>query len=163
MSIAAFYRTWVPTVSRWVYYDQQGQAVETYTDFKYYKGNIQPFKKGFGVEDNNTGELVFHEHLLLYTREEVAFEPPPSLPPGITDAEMTFRWFYFDGKWYTIQGDENWSVSGRAPKHYKYSGKYQSGQGYVGGDVGDPVPLPELVSEFEAVVRELNQVSNFYI
>lgn len=161
MSIAAMYRTWVPTVSRWGYLDQLGDFVEVYSEFKYYKGNIQPFKKGFGLEDNVTGELLFLEYLLLYTREEVAFEQPSSIPET-EDADMVFRWFYFDGKWYTIQGDENWSVSGRAPKHFKYSGKYQSGQGYVGNDVGDPVPLPELVSEFEAVVRELNQLSNYY-
>jgi len=162
MSISAFYRTWVPTVSQWGYYNMTGDFVEVYSDFKYFKGNIQPFKKGYGLENTTTGSLLFLEYYLLYTREEVAFEQPSSIPAEATDVEMVYRWFYFDGKWYTIQGDENWAVSGRAPKHFKYSGKYQSGQGYVGNDVGDPVPLPELVSEFEAVVRELNQVSNYY-
>lgn len=162
MSIAALYRTWVPTVARWSYLDN-GINEEVYNEFKYYKGNIQPFKRGFGVEDTSSGSLVFNEYLLLYTREEVDFEQPSGIPSGATNITLMFKWFYVDGRWYTILGDENWTRGGRAPKHFKYSGEYQSGQGYVGEDVGDPVPLPELVSEFEAIVSELNQVSNLYV
>lgn len=161
MSIAALYRTWVPTVAKWSYY-VDGRNEEIYTEFKYYKGNIQPFKKGFGVENTQEGTLNFNAYLLLYTRGEVDFEQPSSIPTNAIEVTLMFKWFYVDGKWYTILGDENWTRGGRAPKHFKYSGEYQSGQGYVGADVGDPVPLPELVSEFEAIVSELNQVSNLY-
>lgn len=161
MSIAAFYRNWIPVVGKWTYFSG-GRGEEVFTEFKYYKGNVQPFKDGFGVANTSSGVLNFYDYLLLYTKEEITFEPPPpeDIPADAIELALTFKWFYVNGKWYTVTGDENWTYAGKAPKHFKYSGQYQSGSDYVGGDVGDPIPIPDLVSEFESVISELNQMTN---
>ncbi len=162
MSIKAFYRNWVGTVGKYSYRDAStGRTENVYTEFSFFKGNIQPWKEGMG-NFSSDGVFIFRDFNLLYTKADVTFEAPDTIPSNATAVTLIDWWFYTEGKWYLVQGDENWTRAGRNPKHYKYYGQYISGQEDIMNDVGEPTPFPELVDQFENVVMELDQVSNYY-
>jgi len=161
MGIKAFYRNWVGVVGKYTY-TQANRTEEVFTDIKYYKGNIQPWKEGMGQFNSGGGGFVFEDFNLLYTKSDVTFEEPDGIPPTATNITFFQWWFFHNGKWYFVKGDEDWSYAGRQPKHHKYYGQYLSGQEDIIDDVGVPIPLGELVDQFQNVVSELNQVSNLY-
>lgn len=158
MSIAAFYRTWVPVVPRYTYF-QDGDSVEVFGPTVYFKGNIQPWKSGLNLDISQVG-IVFSDFLRFYSKQKVTFVTPPEVnpDPGVTVAVVW--WFWFKGRWYNTQGEQDWSVAGRAPKHFQYLGKFTSNDQ---PEVGEPTPFPELVDAFALVVSELHQLTPLVI
>lgn len=161
MSIKAFYRTWVPVIGVWDYRDPDtGEALEHQEPIRFYKGNVQPWKESnqFNAVE---GGFTFEDFQVLHLKERVLFtEVPSEIPSDATQVQFSTWYFYYDNKWYTTVGKENWTNAGRNPKHAKYYGRFESGQGTV--DLPVPTPMPELVEQFENVVLELQQVSNYY-
>lgn len=151
MSIKAFYRDWVATTQRWSYLES-GRTVEVYTPIVWMKANMQPFKDGFGFNSSDTG-ITFESYTLAYSKSDMDTEQPPEIPLGAEQIAADVRWVYFDGKWYYVVGDENWTHAGRAPKHYKYALKYSSQNQ---PDIGEPTPSAQLVEDFERAVWRLS-------
>lgn len=155
MSIAAFYRNWVPFVTTYGYY-VDGDWVAFTTAPYFVKGNIQPFKQGtmFSLEQYGTSyknyRTLFLRHAPLYN----------DLPP---QAEQVQTFAYIEGNtqvgsvsgWYTIIASKDYTTAGRAPKHFEYDCLYTPP---TPGEtpIPPPVPMPELVDMFEAVIRELH-------
>lgn len=154
MSIPAFYRTWVPVVPRYTY-NFEGDTVEVFGPTVYYKGNIQPWKSGLNLDITQVG-IVFSDFLRFYSKQKVTFERPV----GVPDSAALVWWFWFKGRWYNTQGEQDWSVAGRAPKHFQYLGKFNSGDQPA---VGEPTPFPELVDAFALIVSELHQLTPLVI
>ena len=154
MSIAAFYRTWVPVVPRYTYFSE-GDDVTTYGPTVYFKGNIQPWKSGLNLDITQVG-IVFSDFLRFYSKGKVTFVRPVGVP---ADAALVW-WFWFKGRWYNTQGEQDWSVAGRAPKHFQYLGKFASNDQPA---VGEPTPMPELVDAFALVVAELHNLTPLVI
>lgn len=154
MSIAAFYRNWVPFVTTYGHY-VDGDFITVTTAPYFVKGNIQPFKQGtmFTLDQFSTS---YKNYRTLFLRHAPVY---PDLP---SDAEQVKTYAYIEGKtqvgdangWYVIIANKDYTKAGRAPKHYEYYGLYTTTDQPEG--VGVPTPMPELVDSFEAVVRELH-------
>lgn len=162
MSIAAFYRDWVPFVTSYGYYVDG--RFETFVTQPYFvKGNIQPFKTGtmFSLSEFASS---YKNYRTLYLRQPPVYA---DLPPQATQVQ-TFA--YITGNtqvgevqgWYLIIASKDYTRAGRAPKHYEYSALYSGG---TPGD--DPIPppvlMPDLVDAFEAVIRELHELTPIVI
>ena len=67
MSIAAFYRNYVPFVQAYSY-NQSGRPVEVQTPPTWVKVNVQPYKQGLQFDLTQTGIIsVSYTHLTLPT------------------------------------------------------------------------------------------------
>ena len=162
MSIAAFYRNWVPFVTRYGYYSG-GDFISVITQPYFIKGNIQPFKQGtmFTLDQFATS---YKNYRTLYLRNAPDF---PDLPPEATQVE-TFA--YIEGNtqvgsaagWYTVIASKDYTQAGRAPKHYQYDCLFVT---TTPGEtpIPPPVPMPDLVDAFEAVIRELHELTPIVI
>jgi len=160
MSRTTLYRTWTPVVGVYSYYDG-GRTEQAYTALDFYKSNVQPWKNSNGYATESG--FVFEDYNLLYTRKAPEFIQPSDIPDTATDITFAEWYFFVDGKWYLVVGDEDWSNSGRQPKHHKYYGSYTpTTSNPVSEAVGEPTPLPELVTKFENAVNELELVSQYY-
>lgn len=150
MSIAALYRNWLPFTQRYTYFDG-GESVEGFLPLVYIKGNVQPWKQGLLGSLTEVG-TIYKDYKTLYIKKEPVFDFS-GVPVGATLDENPI--VYWDGKWFNVQGNQDWTTAGRAPKHFKYLAIRRT----VGpGDdpIPDPTPLPELVEAFELVVSELH-------
>jgi hypothetical protein len=154
-----FYRNWVGVVGRFSY-RELGDLKEAFTEVEFVRGNLQPWKDSVGALNSSSGVFIFEDYFLLYTRKKLEFEQPESIPEDAEGVTFDGWWFFYDNKWYNVLGDEDWSQAGRNPKHQKYYGKYASGNADIIEGVGVPIPLAELVDNFELIVSELEQVSN---
>ena len=106
----SFYRTMVAFYAKYGQY-VNGRWEEGYTEPLFKKVNFQPFKDG--------EMLTFDESTTYYTKgyKKVYFRGPlefPENPPD--DAEILF---FYDGLWYQVQGDMDYTTPGRGPKHFK--------------------------------------------
>lgn len=165
MSIAAFYRNWVPFVTTYGYY-VEGDFVTFTTDPFFVKGNIQPFKNGtlFTLEQYGT---VYKNYRTLYLKDLPQFG---NLPPQATQIKT---YAYIEGNtqvgftqgWYVITAAKDYTLAGRAPKHYEFDALYTATDqpGPEGNPLGKPIPFPTLVDNFEAVIRELHQLTPIVI
>lgn len=151
MSIAAFYRTYVPFVRTYSYYDE-GDNVEVQTPPTWVKINLQPFKQGIQLDVTQTGN-IYKNWKTAYARTIPVYDLS-GIPSGAT---MNGEYFYYKGQWFAVTADQDWTTPGRAPKHYKYLAIASTGQGAITWP--EPVPLGTLVDEFEAAVREIQQTS----
>lgn len=151
MSIAAFYRTYVPFVRTYSYYSE-GSPVEVQTPPTWVKINLQPFKQGIQLDVTQTGN-IYKNWKTAYARTIPVYDLS-GIPSGAT---MNGEYFYYNGQWFAVTADQDWTTAGRAPKHYKYLAIAQTGQGAITWP--EPVPLGTLVDEFEAAVREIQQTS----
>lgn len=161
MSIAAFYRDWVPFVTSYGHY-VDGDFVEVITDPYFVKGNIQPFKQGtmFTLDQFMTS---YKNYRTLYLRHEPVYADLPS------DAQQVKTYAYITGNtqvgdvngWYVIIASKDYTKAGRAPKHYEYSALYTTTDQPAG--VGEPTPMADLVDSFEAVIRELHELTPLVI
>ena len=151
MSIAAFYRTYIPFVQNWSYYNR-GEPVNVQTPPTWVKVNIQPFKQGlvFNVADVGT---IYSDWKTIYARNIPEFDLE-GIPPT---ASLLGTYVYYNGRWFSVTATQDWTTPGRAPKHYKYLAVASTGQGAISWP--EPIPLATLVENFEAAVRELQQTS----
>lgn len=151
MSIAAFYRNYIPFVQQWSYFDF-GETVTAQTPPTWVKSNIQPFKQGLMFNLTEVG-TVYNDWKTIYTRVIPVFDLE-GIPPTAT---LNGTYAYYNGRWYAVTATQDWTTPGRAPKHYKYLAVASTGQGAITWP--EPVPLGTLVENFEAAVRELQQTS----
>lgn len=153
MSISAFYRTWVPVVGQFTYMDK-GRPEIWYSPVVYIKGNIQPWKKGELIQPISDGVLVLTDYNVLYTHYKPEFDLSDA-----PDEELTYErtWAFHEGKWWDVQGNQNWTKAGRAVKHYKWFMSAQTGD--TAPELPEPIPFGELVDSFGQAVRELQQTS----
>lgn len=161
MSIAAFYRNWVPFVTTYGHY-VAGDFVTVTTSPIFVKGNIQPFKQGT-LFDLETYGSSYKNYRTLYLRHLPIY---PDLP---SDAQQvkTYAWITGNSQagvqegWYVIIVSKDYTQAGRAPKHYVFDCIYTTTDqpGPEGSPLGEPVPMPELVDRFEAVIRELHELT----
>ena len=98
------------------FYAQYGQYVngrweEGYTEPVITKVNIQPFKDGEMLEFNTATTYYQKGYKKVYFKEYPVF---PENPPE--DSQIIF---YYDGLFYQVQGDMNYTTPGKGPKHYK--------------------------------------------
>ena len=151
MSIAAFYRTYIPFVQNWSYYDR-GDPVNVQTQPTWVKVNIQPFKQGLMFDMTDVG-AIYSDWKTIYARSIPEFEVE-GFPP---DAKLLGTYAYFGGRWFAVTATQDWTTAGRAPKHYKYLAVASTGSGAISWP--EPIPFASLVENFEAAVRELQQTS----
>lgn len=157
MSIAAFYRNWLPFTKRYTYYDE-GLAAQGFLPCVFVKGNVQPWKQGLITDLTQVG-IIYKDYKTIYVKNEPVFDMS-GLPAGATLEENPI--VFWDGKWFDVQGNQDWTTAGRAPKHYKYLAIRRT----IGpGDdpIPEPTPLPELVNAFELIVSELHQLTPIVI
>lgn len=152
MSIAAFYRTWLPVVAHYTYMDT-GRPENYYTPVTYIKGNIQPWKAGEAVQPLTGGGLQFNDYQLAYIKKEPVFDLT-NLPAG---AKFVRLFTYLDNKWFAIMNNQNWTRAGRAVKHNKWFISATSGA--TAPSIPTPTPFGELVDSFDSAIRELQQVT----
>lgn len=151
MSIAAFYRQWVPFISEYSLVNQPTIRSEPV----WIKGNVQPFKKGQVLDYTEYGTIV-KNYKTLYTSKEPDYEI--DLPEGYRKERDLF---YHKGRWYACNSFEDFTTLGRAPKHIKWMGVALGDSDQK--DYPQPIPFGELVSSFENVVRELEQLTPIVI
>lgn len=152
MSIAAFYRNWIPFARAFTYFDPETMDEVTEYHIVHVKGNIQPFKGGLTI-DIQQHITDMQAYRVVYTKKSIR-----NLWDDITIGQPGEYAFFYDveeGQWFRVEGKENWKRPGRNPKHHKYTGRY-SEQTTIA--IGEPTPMPELVDKFEAVVAELHNL-----
>lgn len=157
MSIAAFYRTFVPFVRAYSYFDNDtGNNVDVETPPTWVKVNLQPFKQGIQLDVTQTGN-IYKNWKTAYARTIPVYDLE-NIPPQAT---LNGEYFFYNGQWFAVTADQDWTTAGRAPKHYKYLAIAQTGQGSI--QWPEPVPFGQLVENFEAVIRELHQLTPLVI
>lgn len=152
MSIAAMYRNWIPFARAFSYYDPDTMDLVTEYHIVHVKGNIQPFKSGLTID------IQQHITDLQSYRVVRTKKPITNLWDDVTIGEPGEYDYFYDvevGRWFRVEGIENWRRPGRNPKHHKYIGRYTE---QITDDIGEPTPMPELVDKFEAVVAELHNL-----
>lgn len=147
MSIAAFYRQWVPFISEY----SLANNPDIKSEIVWVKGNVQPFKKGQLLDYTEYG-IIIKNYRTLYTRLEPKYSVP--IPEGY---RKTRDLFFHKGRWYATNSYEDFTTSSRAPKHLKWMGVALSDSAQE--EYPQPIPFGELVSSFEEVVRELEQLT----
>jgi hypothetical protein len=157
MSIAAFYRNWFPFTQRYTYFDE-GDLVEGFLPLVYVKGNIQPWKQGLIGTLTETG-VIYKDYKSLYLKNFPVFDTS-GVPVGATLDENPV--VYWDGKWFDVNGNQDWTSPGRAPKHHKLL-CIRRPVGPGDDPIPDPTPIPELVDAFELIVSELHQLTPLVI
>ena len=151
MSIAAFYRNYVPFVQAYSY-TESGRPVEVQTPPTWVKVNVQPYKQGLQLDLTQTG-IIYSNWRTVYARTIPVFD----LEGIPSNAGLTGTYVYIQGRWYAATATQDWTTPGRAPKHYKYLAVASTGQGAITWP--EPIPLGTLVDSFEAAVREIQQTS----
>jgi hypothetical protein len=154
MSIAAFYRNWLPFVITYGTF-VEGDFVTVVTPPVFVKGNIQPFKSGTLLTLSEVG-IAFKNYRTLYLRN---LPPMPELPEG---ASTVKAYVWLEGNtiigapkgWYVVTSSKDYTLAGRAPKHYEMTALFSASD--QPPDTGEPTPLPSLVDEFESIVSELH-------
>ena len=149
MSIEAFYSTHIVMVQQYSYWEG-GRAKEGWSELAYTKGNIQPWKKGESIQNNQLGVLLFNDTQVAYVKSVPEFEFTP--PVGVQEVTPTFTyvWLPDEQKWYTVKQTQNWSRARRGPKHYKLFISYTT----PAPDT-DPFPTPDI--DQASVERFLNE------
>ena len=161
MSIAAFYRSWLPFVVSYGTYVEGVFVTVTSAPF-FVKGNIQPFKSGTMLTLEEAG-IAYKNRRTIYLRN---LPELPTLPPN-AQAVKTYVWI--DGNtvlgeakgWFVVTTSKDYTKAGRAIKHYEMTGLYTATDQPRG--IGEPTPLPELVDEFELIVSELHILTPFVL
>lgn len=154
MSIAAFYRSWLPFVVSYGTYVEGEFTTVTSPPF-FVKGNIQPFKSGAMLTLEEAG-IAYKNNRTIYLRN---LPELPTLPP---DAQSVKTYVWIDGNtligeakgWFVVTTSKDYTKAGRAIKHYEMTGLYSAKDQPQG--IGEPTPLPGLVDEFELIVSELH-------
>ena len=153
MSTKALYRTnvaVVETYSGWV----DGESATWVSPIAWTKGNLQPYKQGVMTSVNEAG-VIFKDWRVLYikTIPVIDFSTKPS---DLTEKGKTY--FYYEGVWYDVQGNQDWTMQAKGVKHYKLLAvkSKQPPESLV----GELTPTANLVEDLEYTVNELTQVNN---
>ena len=153
MSTKALYRTnvaVVETYSGWV----DGESATWVSPIAWTKGNLQPYKQGIMQSIDEVG-IHFSDWRVLYIKSfpEIDYSTKPS---EITQKGKTY--FYYEGSWYDVQGEQDWTMQARGVKHYKLLAvKSKEPPANL---VGELTPTANLVENLEYAVNELAQVNN---
>lgn len=153
MSKKALYRTnvaIVETYSGWV----DGESATWVSPIAWTKGNLQPYKQGIMQSISEAG-IQFTDWRVLYikTIPVIDFSTKPS---DLTQKGKTY--FYYEGGWYDVQGEQDWAMQARGVKHHKLLAvKSKMPPSSL---VGDLTPTANLVENLEYAVNELTQVNN---
>lgn len=151
MSIAAFYRTYIPMMEIHSYYEG-GKSQFWFTPPTWVKGNLQPFKQGLMGNLTDVG-VIYRDWKTLYIRTI----PEYDLTDKPEQAQYLRTVVYINGRWFDVTATQDWTTAGRAPKHYKHIAVATT---VPDGEVWpEPVPMASLVAKFEAAVRELQQTT----
>lgn len=153
MSIKALFRTnvaIVETYSGWV----DGESVEWVTPIAWTKGNLQPYKQGIMTDVEQAG-VVFKDWRVLYIKTLPTMDYT-NKPSNTLDKNKTY--FYYNGSWYEVQGEQDWTMQARGVKHFKLLAilTKQPPKDLA----GVLTPTANLVENFEEVVLELAQINN---
>ena len=153
MSTKALYRTnvaVVETYSGWA----DGESATWVSPIAWTKGNLQPYKQGIMQSIDEAG-IQFTDWRVLYikTIPVIDFSTKPS---DLTEKGKTY--FYYEGVWYDVQGNQDWTIQARGVKHYKLLAvKSKEPPANL---VGELTPTANLVEDLEYTVNELTQVNN---
>ena len=153
MSKKALYRTnvaIVETYSGWV----DGESATWVSPIAWTKGNLQPYKQGIMQSIDEAG-LQFTDWRVLYIKSfpVVDYSTKPS---ETTQKSKTY--FYYEGGWYDVQGEQDWAMQARGVKHHKLLAvKSKEPPSNL---VGELTPTANLVENLEYAVNELAQVNN---
>ena len=151
MSKKGLYRTDVAYMENYSGYTD-GEAVTTYSEPTWIKGNIQPWKQGITNVLIDVG-FRFKDWRVLYTKGKptVTFtQPIPS------DARKGVTNVYYDGAWYNVVSEQDWSTQAKGVKHYELILERLDSPPE---GVPNPVPVNNLVRDFERAIQELNQTT----
>ena len=153
MSTKAFYRTnvaIVATYSGWV----DGENETWVSPITWTKGNLQPYKQGVTQSISEAG-VQFTDWRVLYIKSipviDYSTKPIDLIQKGKT-------YFYYEGSWYDVQGNQDWTTQAKGVKHYKLLA-IKSKQ-LLANLVGELTPTATLVENLEYAVNELAQVNN---
>lgn len=153
MSKKALYRTnvaIVETYSGWV----DGESATWVSPIAWTKGNLQPYKQGIMQSIDEAG-LQFTDWRVLYIKSLPAVDYSTK-PSETTQKSKTY--FYYEGGWYDVQGEQDWAMQARGVKHHKLLAvKSKEPPSNL---VGELTPTANLVENLEYAVNELAQVNN---
>lgn len=153
MSKKALYRQNVAFTQAYSYI-KDGEPVTVFVPIVWTKGNLQPFKQGIITNISDVG-TIFKDWRVLYTKTHPVFDTT-NIP---TDADAGITYFYYDGVWYSVNGEQDWSIQARNVKHFKWLAVHVQNASLPPALV-EPVPYSRLVESFEKVVSELDQVND---
>ena len=153
MSTKALFRTnvaIVETYSGWV----DGESATWVSPIAWTKGNLQPYKQGIMQSISEAG-IQFTDWRVLYIKTipviDYSTKPSDLIQKGKT-------YFYYEGSWYDVQGEQDWTIQARGVKHYKLLAiKSKEPPASL---VGELTPTATLVENLELTVNELTQVNN---
>lgn len=151
MSKKGLYRQNIAFVERynWTF---EGEPVFWDTQLVWVKGNVQPYKAGLVQNINDAGKL-FTDWKQAYTKNKPVFDYTGKPPT----ASYNGMYAYYNGLWYGVTGQQDWSKQARGVKHFKYLLVNDS---LAPIDIPQPVPFAETVQNFEQVVLELEQLND---
>ena len=153
MSKKALFRTnvaIVETYSGWV----DGESVTWVSPIAWIKGNLQPYKQGIMQSISEAG-IQFTDWRVLYVKTLPVFDYSTK-PSTMTQKGKTY--FYYEGVWYDVQGEQDWTIQAKGVKHYKLLAiKSKQPPASL---VGELTPTATLVEDLEYAVNELTQVNN---
>lgn len=152
MSIAAFYREWLPVKRKYTYF-LSGKSEELYSEVIWFKCNVQNWKTGQLQDVTQIGTLI-KDYRRLYMKTEPVI-PVPTPPVGATAFTESDTMIYLDGDWYFLNGAEDWSRAGRGVKHFRWNIQRYT----IQPTDPEPLPMAQIVDDFALVVSELTQVT----
>ena len=153
MSKKALFRTNVAIVETYSAYID-GESAIWVSPIAWTKGNLQPYKQGIMQSIDEAG-LQFTDWRVLYIKSlpVVDYSTKPS---AITQKSKTY--FYYEGSWYDVQGEQDWTMQARGVKHHKLLAvKSKQPPASL---VGELTPTAKLVENLELAVNELTQVND---
>ena len=153
MSIKGLFRTNVAIVKTYGTM-VDGEPVLWVSPIAWTKGNLQPYKQGIMQSIDEVG-IHFSDWRVLYIKSfpVIDYSTKPSV---ITQKGKTY--FYYEGGWYDVQGEQDWTMQARGVKHYKLLAvKSKEPPANL---VGELTPTATLVENLEYAVNELAQVNN---
>ena len=151
MSKKGLYRTDVAYMENYNSWDD-GEAVTIYSEPTWIKGNIQPWRQGITNELIDAG-FRFKDWRVLYTRGKPIATYTQPIP---SDAIKGVTNVYYEGAWYNVVSEQDWSTQAKGVKHYELILERLDSPP---SGVPNPVPVNNLVRDFERAVQELKQTT----
>lgn len=151
MSKKGLYRTDVAYMENYNSWDD-GEAVVIYSEPTWIKGNIQPWRQGITNELIDAG-FRFKDWRVLYTKGKPTATYTLPVP---SDARKGVTNVYYEGAWYNVVSEQDWSTQAKGVKHYELILERLDAPP---SGVPNPVPVNNLVRDFERAVQELNQTT----
>lgn len=149
MSRKGLYRTDVAFIDTYTGFSD-GETVTFTTIPIWVKGNLQPWKQGITNTLGSAG-VIFSDWRVLYIKDYPVIETT-GIP---SDATKNKSYFFYEGQWYGITANQDWTIQAKGVKHYKLlAEKVNAPEG-----VTTPTPFNSLVEDFERAIAELDQTT----